>query len=79
MVLPHQRQFRFDLLLPSGDGDNPLHELPDALVPRGDHRDDRDAEGRLQCVGVDPDALFFSHVNHVYRNDDRRTEEEELG
>ena len=53
-------------------------EFPDAPVFRGDHRDDRDAEGLLQRVGVDPDPLFFRHIQHVHGHDDRRAQEEEL-
>ena len=78
VVRPHRGQFRPEPELPAGDGDDPPDEFPDAPVLRGDHRDDGDAEGLLQGVGIDPDPLFLRHVQHVHRDDDRRAQEEEL-
>jgi len=62
----------------AGNGDDPLHEFPDAAVFRSDHRDNRDSEDLFQRSGVDPDPLFLRHVQHVECHDHRRAEEEKF-
>jgi hypothetical protein len=60
-------------------GIDSCQELVHALIASSDHRNNRDAKGRLQYLRLDVDPLLFSYVHHIQRHDYRSREGDEFG